>query len=116
MRAGRLRKDDGTVVCEHCLLAVAPLTRMRGLLGRSSLAPGEGMLFRPTGSIHMLFMRFAIDAIFCDRELRVIDVVRGLRPWRFAGRRGARVVIELAEGAAAQVHPGDRLVLDTIET
>ena len=73
------------------------------------------MLFRPAGSIHMLFMRFAIDAIFCDRDLQVIDVVRGLRPWRFAGRRRAKIVIELAEGAAASVRPGDRLVLDTIE-
>ena len=33
------------------------------------LEPDEGMLFRPAGSIHMLFMRFAIDAVFCDRDL-----------------------------------------------
>jgi len=88
---------------------------MRGLLGRPSLAPDEGMVFRPAASIHMYFMRFAIDAIFCDRELVVIDVVRGLRPWRTATRRGAKVVIELAEGAADGVGPGDRLVLATIE-
>jgi uncharacterized protein len=87
---------------------------MRGLLGRSSLDPSEGMLFKPAGSIHMLFMRFAIDAIFCDRDLVVIDVVRGLEPWRMAARRGAKIVIELAEGAAAGVAAGDRLVLATI--
>jgi hypothetical protein len=85
---------------------------MRGLLGRASLAPDEGMLFRPAGSIHMFFMRFAIDAVFCDRELQVIDVARGLRPWKTAGRKGAKVVIELAEGAAAGVQPGDRLELE----
>jgi uncharacterized protein len=88
---------------------------MRGLLGRSRLEPDEGMLLRPAGSIHMAFMRFAIDAVFCDRELVVIDVVRGLKPWRAAGRRGAKAVIELADGAAAGIQPGDRLLLATIE-
>jgi uncharacterized membrane protein (UPF0127 family) len=74
------------------------------------------MLFRPAGSIHMFFMRFAIDAVFCDRDLVVIDVERNLRPWRMAGRKGAKVVIELPEGAAAGVSAGDRLVLGTIES
>ena len=93
-------------MCARCRLAVSPLARMNGLLGRAALEPGEGMLFRPGGSIHMFFMRFAIDAVFCDRDLVVIDVVRGLRPWRMASRRGAKVVIELAEGAAADVAAG----------
>jgi uncharacterized membrane protein (UPF0127 family) len=116
MRTARLTKsDDGTVVCERCLLAESPVARARGLLGRSHLDPGEGMLFRPAGSIHMFFMRFAIDVVFCDRDLVVLDVVRGLRPWRTASRRGAKVVVELAEGAAAGVGPGDRLVLATID-
>jgi uncharacterized membrane protein (UPF0127 family) len=93
---------------------VNPFTRMKGLLGRNALAADEGILLRPAGSIHMLFMRFAIDAVFLDRDLVVVGVVRGLRPWRFAARRGAKQVVELAEGAAAGVHPGDRLQLATI--
>ena len=111
MKSAILTKADGEVVCSRCLLATAPWTRLRGLLGRSGLDEGEGMLFRPTGSIHMFFMRFPIDAIFCNRELEVLDVVRDLRPWRMAGRRGAKVVIELSAGAAANVAAGDRLVL-----
>jgi uncharacterized membrane protein (UPF0127 family) len=87
---------------------------MIGLLGRASLDADEGMLFRPAGSIHMMFMRFTIDALFLDRDLVVVDVVRGLAPWRMASRRGAKVVVELAEGAAAGVQPGDQLVLATI--
>lgn len=111
MRTAQLTKLDGTSVCASCHLAVHPWSRMRGLLGRASLAPGEGMLFRPTGSIHMFFMRFPIDAVFLDRELVVLDVVRGLRPWRTASRRGAKVVVELAAGAASTVQAGDRLSL-----
>lgn len=115
MRATTLTTADGTVVCEPLWLAVTPWARMRGLLGRSSLGAGEGMYFRPTGSIHMFFMRFAIDAVFCDRDLVVLKVVRGLRPWRMAGCRGAKVAIELAEGAAAGIEPGERLSLGSIE-
>ena len=115
MKVAKLTKEDGTVVCERCALATNPLTRLRGLLGRGGLEMGQGMLFRPAGSIHMFFMRFAIDAIFCDRDLVVIDVARGLRPWRTASRKGAKVVIEVADGAAEGVSAGDRLVLGTID-
>jgi uncharacterized membrane protein (UPF0127 family) len=115
MQTTKLLKSDGTVVAQQCMLAVHPWSRLRGLLGRASLASGEAMLFRPAGSIHMFFMRFTIDAVFCDRDLVVLDVVPSLRPWRMASRRGSKVVIELAEGAAAGVRPGDTLSLATIE-
>ena len=108
-----LRKDGGPVVCAQCELATTPLKRMRGLLGRSHLANDQGMLFRPAGSIHMMFMRFAIDAVFCDRDLVVVGVERDLKPWRTAKRKGAKVVVELAAGAAAGIEPGDRLILET---
>jgi hypothetical protein len=112
MAVGVLKRAGGEVVCERCELADTPLKRMRGLLGRSGLEPEEGMLFRPAGSIHMMFMRFPIDALFCDRDLVVIGVERGLKPWRTAGRKGAKVVVELAEGAAAGIEPGEKLFLD----
>src|SRR3954452_16538854 len=102
-----LTKEDGDVVCAQLSLATSPFARMRGLLGRSGLAPDQGMLFRPAGSIHMFFMRFPIDAVFCDRDLVVLKVARELRPWRTAACRGAKVVVELAAGAAAGVQPGD---------
>jgi uncharacterized protein len=115
VKTARLTKHDGTVVCDRCALATRPLARMKGLLGRSSLEPGEGILLRPAGSIHMFFMRFAIDAIFCDSELVVIDVVRDLRPGKMAARKGAKVVIELAAGAASDLAAGDRLAVATID-
>jgi uncharacterized membrane protein (UPF0127 family) len=111
MRTGVITKAGGEVVCARCEIASSPLLRMRGLLGRSGLDADQGMLFRPAGSIHTLFMRFPIDVVFCDRELRVIGVERELGPWRMAGRRGTKVVIELGAGAASGIEPGDRLFL-----
>ena len=102
------------VVCERCVLADSAATRLRGLLGRRSLPAGEGVLLRPSGSIHMFFMRFAIDAVFLDRDDRVIGVTPSLRPWRMAARKGARAVLELAEGEAATrgIALGDQLTVE----
>jgi uncharacterized membrane protein (UPF0127 family) len=109
-----LLREDGRVVCEQLLVAARPLRRMLGLLGRSSLASTEGILLRPAGSIHTFFMRFPIDAVFLDRDLVVLGIEPELRPWRTAGRRGAKSVVELAAGECARrgVAVGDRLSLD----
>jgi hypothetical protein len=58
-------------------------------------------------------MRFPIDVVFLDRDLRVVGVASELAPWRAAGRRGARAALELAAGEAARrgVAEGDRLEL-----
>jgi uncharacterized membrane protein (UPF0127 family) len=101
----------GTVACERCLVADTPLARMRGLLGRRSLPPEEGILLRPASSVHTWFMRFPIDVVFLDRELSVLRVVPGLRPWRAASRRRAAAVLELAAGESERrgIRVGDRL-------
>jgi uncharacterized membrane protein (UPF0127 family) len=91
-------------------VADRPLTRMRGLLGRTELPRGEGILLRPCGSIHTFFMRFPIDAVFVDRDGKVVGVERELRPWRTARHRGAKAVLELAAGAAAGIDAGASLV------
>jgi uncharacterized membrane protein (UPF0127 family) len=107
-----LANDDGTVVCERCLLAETPLARLRGLLGREELPSGEGLLLRPAGSIHTAFMRFPIDAVFLDAADQVVKVASALRPWRTAACRGARAVLELPAGEAGRrgLRPGVSLV------
>ena len=97
-----MTRRDGVVVCEECLVAATPLARMRGLLGRRSLPSGEGILLRPAASVHTFFMRFAIDVVFLDDDLRVVAIASDLRPWRTAGKRGARAVLELPAGECAR--------------
>jgi uncharacterized protein len=106
-------RDDGTEVCQRCTLADSAPSRLKGLLGRARLEHGEGMLLRPAPAVHTCFMRFPIDAVFLDRELRVLDVTPGLRPWRWARRAGARAVLELGAGEADRlaVRPGERLTV-----
>lgn len=106
-----LRTVDGRVLCPRCTIAKDPWTRMRGLLGRSGLDDGEGILLRPASSVHTFFMRFPIDVVFLDRDLSVLRVVPRLRPWRAVWKHGAAVVLELAAGEcqARGVGVGDRL-------
>ena len=92
----------------HLRLAVTPAARARGLLGR---CPPRPLLLVPARAIHTWGMRFAIDVVFLDADLRVLRVVRGLRPWRCAAARGARAVLELPAGGAVGIAPGDRLAL-----
>ncbi len=114
MKVVELRDETGRVVCARCAIADNPWARLRGLLGRKGLDADEGLLIRPTNSIHMLFMRFPIDAVFLDRELVVLRVVAGLAPWRMAAQRGAKAVVELPAGAAgrAGISEGTRLTYD----
>lgn len=103
--------EAGRVVCEKCEVTLSSFARMRGLLGRKGLAPGEGMLITHTGSIHTAFMAFPIDAVFLDKKLRVRRIVPAIPPWRATWKPGSRSVLELAAGEAARVgiQEGSRL-------
>jgi hypothetical protein len=114
----RVRNERrGTALAERCRVASSLRERTVGLLGTSSLPAGEGLWIERSPSIHMFFMRYAIDAVFVDRENRVVRVVEDLRPWRIvAWVRGAADCVELPVGAAraADVQPGDHLVREPI--
>jgi len=88
--------------------------RALGLMFRAPLGTGEGMLIVPCNGIHTCFLRDAIDAIFLDREHRVVLVRERLAPWRvlpFVG--GARSVLELPAGSleGLGLRAGERLLI-----
>jgi uncharacterized membrane protein (UPF0127 family) len=112
MREVTLKRENGEVVCDKCVVADSPASRLRGLLGRSELRPGEGLLLRPASAIHTCFMRFPIDAVFLDRDWRVVGISGDVRPWRAAGSRGAKAVLELPAGESSRrgLELGDQLL------
>ncbi len=83
--------------------------RLRGLLGRDGY---EGaLLLRPARSVHTIGMRFPIDVAFCDRDLKVLDVVTMRRYRMGRPRLRAQCVIEAEAGAFERwrLMPGDEL-------
>jgi uncharacterized protein len=82
-------------------------------MGRKGLTESEGLLIRPSGSVHTFFMRFPIDVVFLDRQDAVLKVVPALGPRRLAAARRARRVLELSGGVCASrgLAVGERLRL-----
>lgn len=74
--------------------------RARGLIGRAKPPPGEGLLILRCNAIHTFFMSYAIDAVFLDRQDRVVKEVRGIKPWRFLVWGGWRAVKVLERASA----------------
>ncbi len=74
--------------------------RTKGLIGRSKLDSGEGLLIKNCRAIHTCFMRFSIDVIFMDKNYCVVKTISQLKPFRLAfGGKSARHTLELPSGA-----------------
>jgi uncharacterized membrane protein (UPF0127 family) len=108
---------EKAVTIGSCIgLADGFLTRLFGLLGRSGLDPGCGILIRPSSGVHTLGMRFPIDVVALDKDLRVVKLWRRLPPYRVTSvNLQTRSVLELAPGQidACGIEPGDRLALSS---
>ena len=110
------------IVCARCQLADNLWTRGKGLLGRKSLDPNEGILLVPGNSIHMFGMKFSIDVIYLTKEDVVTDWVENIAPGKMhvatdnVGKPYA--ALELAAGTIARtgVQIGDKLACETVES
>ena len=92
----------GALLGSEVRVAARRWDRLRGLLGHAEPPPGEGLLIEPCNGIHTVGMRYPIDALFLDREGRVLRCAPRLAalrciPWV----RGARRVLELPAGTIA---------------
>lgn len=87
----------------HVQVADNFFSRFLGLMGKSSLPSDHGLLLVPCNSIHMMCMRFPIDAIFLDKDLHILKATENLSPWiGLSICPGAWGVIELPAGTIRQ--------------
>jgi uncharacterized protein len=93
---------NGERVCPRCHVARTLMRRLKGLVGWRSLSKDEGFLVEPASVVHTWFVRFPVDLVFLDGELRILRLDEHVGPWRIAARRGARAVLELPAGAIAR--------------
>ncbi|HPD15352.1 MAG TPA: DUF192 domain-containing protein [Planctomycetota bacterium] len=108
----------GNVVASRLAIADTFETRRKGFLGRASIEPGEGMLLTPCYAIHMVGMKFALDVVFLDREMRVVAVYPDVPPGTLnRSSRRAHSTLELPPGtiAAKRIEVGDTLQVLTAE-
>jgi uncharacterized membrane protein (UPF0127 family) len=92
-------KTQGKLICEKVAVSNSFRTRLVGLLGHKSIQSNEAMWISPCSMIHTYFMRFAIDAVFLDKNMKVLKVIKNLKPWRFSSWViRAKSVLETAPG------------------
>ena len=92
------------------------LKRFLGLMGRSKLPQGHGLLLSPCSSVHMCFMRFSIDVVYLDEEGHILKIVPNLRPWiGLSLCPGARATLELAAGEVGRLGLQEGMRLKRVE-
>jgi uncharacterized membrane protein (UPF0127 family) len=110
--------DRGTSLAPRLETAGSFLGKLMGLMGRASLPAGEGLWLPGGNGIHMMFMRFPIDAVFVTKAdargvRRVRSVHRGVKAWigLIPLVTGAHGVLELPIGTidATRTKVGDRV-------
>jgi uncharacterized membrane protein (UPF0127 family) len=119
-RIGRLSNAaDNVVLLDRVRWCDSFLCKLRGLMFRHALAPGEGLLMvesrasRVGTTIHMMFMAFPIAVVWLDDEFVVVDKVYA-RPWRlaYAPAKPARYTLEASSTLLEQVQIGNKLSFD----
>jgi uncharacterized membrane protein (UPF0127 family) len=110
-----INTTKNTVIARKAAMADTFFARMTGLLNRSSLQSGEALVITRCQSIHMIFMRFAIDAIFVDRYNCVVGLVDSIKPFRLSRIfPRAQYVIEATAGTIIQTKTsvGDNIKIE----
>ena len=97
-----LNVTKNTVVASQVRMADNYFSRLMGLMGKPGLPPGEGLWILPCSDIHSCFMRFEFDAVFVDKQHKVLHLMESMKPWRISKFvRGGHAVLELPAGAIA---------------
>lgn len=101
--------NSKAVVADKCHVAESFFDRLKGLIGRKSLEPGEAMLFLRCNSIHMWMMAFPIDVVFInstpDKQYEVVSIREHLCAWKLfpVSNFKASHVLELEAGLSKKV-------------
>lgn len=102
------------VLCQKLIVADNFWTRTKGLLGRKNLDSDTALLIKPCNSIHTFFMHFAIDALFLDKDYKVVSILTSLKPFKLSPVFWkASYVVEFSAGciSASQAQSGDILAI-----
>lgn len=94
-------QESGETLVEDLYLADSFWQRFLGLQFLRTLGPTEGLLLRGCNSVHTMWMRFAIDIVFLNEDLEIIEIQTAVKPWRFAiPKQKAFHTLEVAAGNA----------------
>lgn len=84
------------IIAENGNITSGFYDRFKGLMGKKEIKHDEALIIKPCNSIHMFFMKFSIDVIFIDKNDRVCEMIKNIKPWKVSKIiKEAKYVIEL---------------------
>ena len=106
-----INKNTKEVLFSNVTIAETFIQRLCGLMFRSSISNDTTFVFYRTSAIHTFFMRFPIDIIFLDRDMKVVDICKLVKPWRMRVCPGSKAVIECSGNVTGKkgLKEGDKL-------
>jgi uncharacterized membrane protein (UPF0127 family) len=99
-------------------VADTTLTRLRGMIGRMSLRPDDGIWVVPSSGVHTVGVLIPLDLIYLDASHRVVHVVEHFPTFRIAPiRSDSESVLELPVHSIypSQTQVGDQLLICAAE-
>ena len=118
--ASRATSTRDTVLAERLEVADSLWAKFMGLMGRPALPTRAGLWLPASNGIHMMFMRFPIDAVFLGGPMRPAARAgrapciraRARGPASCRSSAGADGVLELPVGTIARTGTGGRATWD----
>jgi uncharacterized membrane protein (UPF0127 family) len=101
-----------TVIASRIKITQNPWERMKGLLGAKALPAGDALVITHCQSIHMFFMKFSIDVIFCDRQDKVVGLCQGIKPFGLSPiffKASYAIELPLGSITASKTQIGDQI-------
>ncbi len=95
----QLLNSQNQILASQLKIADSHWSRIKGLLGTESLQSQEALWIHRCNSIHTFFMKYSIDCVFLDRDLKVKALKEQVKPSRMTlPIWGASSVIEMRSG------------------
>lgn len=92
---------EDTLIADRVCIADSFISRLVGLLGRSSLEQNEGLLIKKCKQVHCIGMRFTIDVLFLSDSGEIISIKHNMSPGSLSKYFfQSSSVLELPSGAA----------------
>ena len=110
-------KSNGKTIMQNVKIADSFWKRFKGLMFEKRSRFDYALVFpfqfcsKSDASIHMFFVFFPIDVVFLDEKKKVVDIVKGLKPFvpLYVPKKASKYLIELPEGKAAGIKESDAL-------
>lgn len=111
--------SSGEILAKRVRYGNTFAARLKGLMFKKRFPlEYDALLLTPCNSVHTFFMRYPIDVLFLDGEIKILTIYESLSPGKICPAvKGAKHVLELAAGSVARsgATVGEKLLFSKAE-